>query len=314
MFKSVTVTNYRGDSLELPLTWPNDAGLLISNIDGITPGNVQVNSQDFAVLDGGVYNSSRMETRNITIEFYYGRTSLVEDSANYDVETSRHIAYRYFPVKTQVRLDFLTDERNLSIWGYVESNDTDIFSEQEKGQVSIVCPDPYFYEISTVSYEIGSATKEFEFPFSNESLDNPLICFGDYGPRSMYEVNYEGDIEVGAIVRVHFKKSQTVPTITIYDVSHNKKLVLDFEEIKENTGVITIEQYSDIVFSSVRGEKDIYYERFGKKTSIIGAFDVMNFPWMYLTPGNNVFGYDADQEYLDEFTISIEHRGAYGGV
>ena len=130
----------------------------------------------------------------------------------------------------------------------------------------------------------------------------------------MYEVNYEGDIEVGAIIRVHFIKSQTVPTITIYDVSHNKKLVLDFEEIKANTGVITIEQYSDIVFSSVRGEKDIYYERFGKKTSIIGAFDVMNFPWMYLTPGNNVFGYDADQEYLDEFTISIEHRGAYGGV
>lgn len=314
MFKSVTVTNYRGDSLELPLTWPNDAGLLISNIDGITPGNVQVNSQDFAVLDGGVYNSSRMETRNITIEFYYGRTSLVEDSVNHDVETSRHIAYRYFPVKTQVRLDFLTDERNLSIWGYVESNDTDIFSEQEKGQVSIVCPDPYFYEKDTVAYEMGSTKKEFEFPFCNESLENPLICFGDYGPLSMYEVDYEGDIEVGAVVRIHFIKSQTIPSITIYDVSHNKKLVLDFEEIKANTGVETIEQYSDIVFSSVRGEKDIYYERFGKKTSIIGAFDVMNFPWMYLTPGNNIFGYNADQEYLDEFTISIEHRGAYGGV
>lgn len=314
MFKSVTVTNYRGDSLELPLEWPNDAGLLISNIDGITPGNVQVNSQDFAVLDGGVYNSSRMETRNITIEFYYGRTSLVEDSANYDVETSRHIAYRYFPVKTQVRLDFLTDERNLSIWGYVESNDTDIFSEQEKGQVSIVCPDPYFYETDVVSYEIGSSTKEFEFPFSNESLTEPLICFGDYGPKSLYEVNYNGDIEVGATIRVYFLKGQTMPQLTIYDVSHNKKLVLDFDEIKTKTAVRAIEQYSSIVFSSVRGEKDIYYERFGQKRSIIGAFDVMNFPWMYLTPGNNVFGYDVDQQYLDEFVISVEHRGAYGGV
>ncbi len=314
MFKSVTVTNYRGDSLELPLTWPNDAGLLISNIDGITPGNVQVNSQDFAVLDGGVYNSSRMETRNITIEFYYGRTSLVEDSANYDVETSRHIAYRYFPVKTQVRLDFLTDERNLSIWGYVESNDTVIFSEQEKGQVSIVCPDPYFYEKETVVYNFGDSVPEFEFPFSNESLTEPLICFGDYGPGNLYYVDYDGDIEVGAIIRVHFLKPQTVQELTIYDVSHNKKLELNFPEIFEKTSVKGISQYGDIVFSSVRGEKDIYYERFGIRTSIIGAFDIMNFPWMYLTPGENIFGYIVDDEYVGEFDISVEHRGAYGGV
>ena len=306
MFKSVTVTNYRGDSLEMPLEWPNDAGLLISKIDGITPGNVQVNSQDYALLDGGVYNSSRMETRNITIEFYYG--------FNPHIESSRHLAYRYFPVKTEVRLDFLTDERHLSIWGYVESNDTQIFSQQEKGQVSIVCVDPYFYEQTPVSYIIGSSTKEFEFPWSNESLTEPLICFGDYGPRALYEVNYQGDIEVGAVIRVHFKKIQTVPKITIFDVSHNKKLVLDFEDIKSKTSVTLIGQYSDIVFSSVRGQKDIYYERYGQRKSIIGAFDVMNFPWMYLTPGENLFGYDAEQQYLDEFEITIEHTGAYGGV
>ena len=313
MFKSVTVTNYRGDSLELPLTWPNDAGLLISNIDGITPGNVQVNSQDFAVLDGGVYNSSRMETRNITIEFYYGRTSLVEDSANYDVETSRHIAYRYFPVKTQVRLDFLTDERNLSIWGYVESNDTDIFSEQEKGQVSIVCPDPYFYEKDTVVYELGGYIPEFEFPFSNESLTDPLICFGDYGSGELYRFVYDGDIEVGFEIRILFKNDTNIDGLTIYDVSHNKKLVLDISDIETKTGV-EIKQYGELVMSSVRGAKDIYYERYGSRRSIIGAFDVMNFPWMYLSPGENIFMFDLKDEYIDDVTITIEHRGAYGGV
>lgn len=314
MFKSVTVTNYRGDSLELPLAWPNDAGLLISNIDGITPGNVNINSQDYALLDGGVYNSSRMETRNIVIEFYYGRGNMVEDYDNHDVETSRHIAYRYFPIKTQVRLDFLTEERYLSIWGYVESNETEIFSDQEKGQVSIVCPDPYFYEHDPVSYLLGSSTKEFEFPFSNESLTKPLICFGDYGPKSMYRVDYNGDIEVGAVIRIHLLKELTVDELTIYDVSHNTKLVLNFNDIISKTGLDNIQQYGDFVFSSVRGEKDIWYERFGKKVSIIGAFDVQNFPWMYLTPGENIFGFDTDQEYLDEFSITIEHRGAYGGV
>lgn len=313
MFKSVTVTNYRGDSLELPLTWPNDAGLLISSIDGITPGNVQVNSQDFAVLDGGVYNSSRMETRNITIEFYYGWAGMVPALENHDVETARHIAYRYFPVKTQVRLDFLTDERNLSIWGYVESNDTDIFSEQEKGQVSIVCPDPYFYEKDTVSYILGSYIPEFEFPFSNESLTKPLICFGDYGSGEIYEVGYDGDIEVGLTMRIHLNNETENFNIVIYDISHNKKLELNLSEISSATGV-DFQQYGDIVMDSVRGNKDIYYERFGYRKSIIGAFDVMNFPWMYLTPGSNLFGFNIPESNYDDITITIEHRGAYGGV
>lgn len=305
MFKSVTVTNYRGDSLELPLEWPNDAGLLISNIDGITPGNVRVNSQDFAILDGGVYNSSRMETRNITIEFYYG--------FNPHIESSRHLAYRYFPVKTQVRLDFLTDERYLSIWGYVEGNDTAIFSQQEKGQVSIVCPDPYFYEQSPVIYELGSFIHEFEFPFSNESLIKPLICFSDYGDNQVYTLDYQGDIEVGVLIKIHFIDEPTIKILNIYDMSHNKKLSLDFDKIESDTG-ISLQQYGDIVVNSIRGEKDIYYEHFGVRRSIIGVFDVMNFPWFYISPGSNQFVFDLSEEYLDDIEITIEYRGAYGGV
>ena len=305
MFKSVTVTNYRGDSLELPLRWPNESGLLISSIDGISPGDVTVNSQDYAVLDGGVFNSSRMGTRTITLNFYYGFTP--------HIESARHRAYRYFPVKEQVRLDFLTDERNLSIWGWVEENDTQIFSKQEEGQVTIVCPDPYFYEHDTVSYILGRNDPEFEFPFSNESLTEPKICFGDYGPKNLYEVNYEGDIEVGATIRIHFLENPSFDILKIYDVIDDQELDINISDIEDKTGLL-LEQYGDLVVCSVRGQKDIYYERFGQKQSIIGAFDILSFPWMYMSPGNNIFMFDLEQIYLDQLTISIEHRGAYGGV
>lgn len=306
MFKSVTVTNYRGDSLELPLRWPNDAGLLLSKIDGISPGDVTVNSQDYAVLDGGVFNSSRIGTRTITLNFYYGFTP--------QIESARHRAYRYFPVKEQVRLDFLTDERNLSIWGWVEENDTQIFSQQEEGQVTVVCPDPYFYEREPVSYVLGASIPEFEFPFSNESLAEPLICFSDLGNRHVYEIGYNGDIEVGAIIRIYFKTDPSnVGEIKIYDIEHNMSLELNISQIKNKTGV-NMEEYGSIVVNSVRGQKDIYYEKFGNRRSIIGAFDIVNFPWMYLTPGENTFAFDISDEYLDDLTISIEHSGAYGGV
>lgn len=306
MFQSVTVTNYMGDSLELPLRWPNDAGLLLYKIDGISPGNVTVNSQDYAVIDGGVYNSSRMGTRTITLYFYYGFTP--------QIESARHRAYRYFPVKEQVRLDFLTDERHLAIWGWVEGNDTQIFSQQEEGQVDIVCPDPYFYEAEDTFYTLGQAFGEFEFPFSNESLLEPLISFGEWGTRFTYEINYNGDIEVGAIIRIYFNKApDEIGQITVHDVTHYKKLTLNLSDIQSKTG-ITMKQYGSLVLSSVRGEKDIYYEYFTHKQSIIGAFDIINFPWMYLTPGNNVFGIEMDENYYDDVTITVEHSGAYGGV
>lgn len=306
MFKSVTVTNDRGESLELPLAWPNDAGLLISNIEGITPTEVDIATSDYAMLDGGYFNSARMGVRNITIEMYY---SFIPH-----IETARHKAYRYFPIKSKVRLDFLTDERNLMIEGRVEGNDTKIFSEQEMGQISIVCPDPYFYESTPQTYILGSSVPEFEFPFSNESLTEKLICFSDYGPYNLWTIDYQGDMEVGITITVRFKKKPTFDKLTVYDVTHNKTLVLDFEELKEKTSVVDFEEYGNIVFSSVRGHKAIYYERFGKVTNIIGAFDVQNFPWMYLTPGENVFAFDIQQAYLDEIDVVIEHKGAYGGV
>lgn len=306
MFQSVTVTNFLNESLELPLKWPNDAGLLISNIDGITPGNVQINSQDYAMLDGGVFNSARMKTRNIVIEMYYGFSP--------EIESARHRAYHYFPVKSEVRLDFLTDERRLAIWGNVESNETDIFSEHEKGQISIVCSDPYFYESDTQIIELGDSTKEFEFPFSNESLTDPKICFGDYGVRNAYQIDYQGDMTVGMIIRIRFLKAQTIPKLTLFDVTHNQSLEVNFETIKEKSSVSVIGANAEIVISSVRGDKDIYWERYGKRTSIISAFEIQGFPWMYLTPGINMFGFDADEKYLDEFVITVEYRGAYGGV
>lgn len=306
MFQSVIVTNYRGDSLEFPLVWPNDAGLLLYKIEGISPGDVTVNSQDYAVIDGGVFNSSRIGTRTITLNFYYGFSPMIE--------TARHRAYQYFPIKEQVRLDFITDERRLSITGWVKENETQIFSEQEEGQVTIVCPDPYFYEKDYTSFILGDSVPEFEFPFSNESLTEPLLCFSDVGNRHVYEVRYNGDIEVGAIIRIQFNTDvDGITPIVIHDVRNRTKLELDFEQIQSSTGV-TFKKYGSIVICSVRGSKDIYYERFGIKTSLFGAFDIIHFPWMYLGPGQNWFAFEMDEENYDNVTISVEHSGAYGGV
>ena len=69
----------------------------------------------------------------------------------------------------------------------MESNEPDIFSDKEGCNISIICPDPFFYSLKTNKTMFSGIEPAFEFAydediddyvFSNESLDEPLIETG----------------------------------------------------------------------------------------------------------------------------------------
>lgn len=302
MIESVTVTNNRNDSLEMVLAHPELTGLCISKVDGISPGDATINSTDYGVLDGGVFNSARLGTRNITIEFYY--------MFKPDIETSRHLAYYYFPVKTKVDLAFKTDHRTVVCSGYVEGNDTLIFDKQEKGQVSIVCPDPYFYSENTAHSYIRGIGYEFEFPFENESLDEPTICFGDYMTMSSQTIDYQGDIETGFVIRIRFLDDD-VPTIKIGEARSNQYIDLDLINLSAAYD-ITISRDDIIEISSVKGDRHITYTHNGVVTNLL-AFYYKKLPWFELYPGENTYVLNATDN-LQHIEVEFEYKTLYGGV
>ena len=114
--------------------------------------------------------------------------------------TFEHDSYKYFPIKKKVTLLIETDNRICETYGYVESNEPDIFSSDETTQISIVCPDPYFYSAgpdgtnTTIFYGVEPL---FEFAFSNESLTESLIEFGEIKNETEQTVYYSGDAEIG---------------------------------------------------------------------------------------------------------------------
>lgn len=67
MIKSVTVTNYLGESLKMELTNPYDSGIAITDITGIGPGKADINVTELTSSDGSLYNSARLGTRNIVM-------------------------------------------------------------------------------------------------------------------------------------------------------------------------------------------------------------------------------------------------------
>ena len=136
MIKSITVTNYVGDSIKLELTKPQESGFIIQSITGLGPGAANINTSEVSTNDGSLFNSARVPSRNIVISIKY----LWKET----IEQARHLSYKYFPIKRKVTLLIETDHRMAQIEGYVETNDPDIFSSDEGTEVSIICPYPFF--------------------------------------------------------------------------------------------------------------------------------------------------------------------------
>lgn len=295
MIKSVTVTNYLGESLKLELDRPESTGIYIEKIEGLGPSKATINVTEQAILDGGSYTSAHVNTRNIVITLGFWFTN--------DVEEVRHKTYKYFPLKKKLKLLIETDRRICETYGYVESNEPNIFSERETTQISIICPDPYFYsagENGTNVTTFSGIDPVFEFPFSNESLSDNTIIFSEIRCSKEQTVFYTGDAEVGMIIYIHAIGDAS--NISIYNVVTGEKM-------KINTSLIAGD---DVIISTVKGEKRIQLLREGVYSNIINNLDRYS-NWFQLTKGDNLFSYMAETG-SDNLEFRIEHKTVYEGV
>lgn len=304
MIKSLTVTNYVGDSWEIELAKPEKYGIAITDITGIDAVTADIYDQEMASSDGSIYTSSRATKRNIVISATLLPVTTVEEV--------RHLLYKMFPVKHATTLRFDTESRSCEISGYVESNAHVIFKEQVTIQVSVMCPYPYFHSVegdgSNVTYFYGTEPM-FEFPFSNESLTDNLIEFGEIVNRKEDVIVYEGDEDTGIIIRIDAFGS--AGSITIYNVLTRESMRLDNDKLQKMTGK-GISQGDSIIISTVKNDKYIQLLRDGVYTNILNCLD-RDSDWIGLSNGDNVFAYEADSG-ADNLQFRIEHDILYTGV
>lgn len=305
MIKSVTITNFLGESVKIELTEGDpDHGLIISKIEGLGPPKANINTTNLATNDGSIYNSARLDQRNIVFGLLFTFSPKIEDA--------RHNTYKYFPIKKNLEILIETENRIVKTTGYVESNEPDIFSKQEGNQISIICTDPYFYSAgenginSTVFYGVEPL---FEFAFDNDSLEDDLIEFGSIENEQEKNVYYEGDGEIGITIYIH--AIGEARNITIYNTGTREVMSINTDKIKELTGS-GIVAGDDIIISTVRGNKTIQLLRGGIYTNILNCLEKGS-DWFTLTRGDNIFAYIA--EYGSEnLEFRIENRVLYEGV
>lgn len=299
MLREVQVANPRGDVLVMPLADPVESGIVVKEVTGIGPGDAYINTTAISTNDGTIFNSARLQERSIrlTLEFWPER---------YDIETIRHRIYAYFPLKGLVSLLFVTDSRSVVASGYVESNDVHVFSEREYADITVRCPDPYFYSADEEGdTSFSSVVSEFEFPFSNESLEDNLISFGEIVLDTDQYLEYRGDGDTGITITID--AIGTVEDLAVYNVDTRETMAIDTSKI--SNGFISGDR---IVINTRRGHKSIRLLRNGKYTNILNALD-RDAEWFQLSYGVNHFAYTASSG-IDHLRFSISYRTLYEGV
>lgn len=307
MIYSIVVTNYLGDRIKLELGKPDVSGFLIKSITGLGPAKANVNTTEVSTNDGSLFNSARLSQRNIVLDMVFINTVYGES-----IEDLRQKSYKYFPLKKSVELTVETDNRYVKTTGYVESNEPNIFSSQEGTQISIICPDPYFYSAGEDGNNVTnfySIDPMFEFPFSNESLDEPLLVFGEIQIKTEGVITYHGDSEIGVMIYIHAIGPAT--NINIYNTETREVMRINTEKISSLTGKGIVAS-DDIVINTAKGEKSITLIREGVSYNILNCLD-KNTDWFTLAKGDNIFAFTADSG-VTNLQFRVENKVIYEGV
>lgn len=302
MIQLVKITNYLGEELTLTLTKPELSGIYIESITGLGPVRADINTTEVTTSDGALYNSARANKRNIVMTLGF----LNEQGS---IEDNRQKTYKYFPLKQKLTFYIETDNRKCQISGYVESNEPDIFSSEEKAQISIICPDPNFYGLGENETQFYGVDPLFEFPFENNSPTEDLIELGNINKRKDRVIEYEGDGEVG--IEIDIEVIGNAKNLAIYNVTKRERMTIDHTKLTQLTGAGL--GNGDIVkISTIKGNKHIHLIRDGNTTNILNCIE-RDADWFQISKGINVFMFQCE-EGTANIQMIIRNKIIYEGI
>lgn len=263
MIKKVTVfkKSDKSDAFTMVLTSPInvsvDSGFMIDKIDGLGPVDAEINTSEM-VIDGDHFNSARIGKRNIVLNLLF-----CSESGN-GIEDVRQFSYRLFPIKKNIYIEIETDNRKVWTQGYVEKNEPDIFNEMEGNQVSLICPDPKWYD-------------------SDNYIEETLYL------NDETTIEYDGEVEVGGYLELTVGSAITKPvsagvpafTVSCANPDGSAQLINIFTPNNgfENGDVIKIK--------SILGNKScIYTDTADADHNALNLLN-QNPDWIKLTTGEN---------------------------
>lgn len=285
---SLTITNTRTREA---LTF-NDLGdqYRISEIQGLNPPAVTVNTDTLALRDGAVYNSARVQVRQLNIAF----------SIMSDPEAGRLRAYRVLSPRTPIEIRYTSETLDVYAEGYVQAVPVQHFAMRNTITASLICPDPYWRSVQEIITEMAATVPLFHFPFYNEQGSADLV-FGSFGGMNTVRVENPGGIETGLTIEMYFRDATGFPKVRNLDTG-----ALIGADLTTQAGDL-------IVFTTYTGNKTATLTRAGVTTSILDKLTAGS-TWLQLGPTGETFSRSYQTGTSSDFDIVFRHRSLYTGV
>lgn len=308
MIESVTVTNSKNESITLELANPWSSGFGISDISGLGPVAAAINTTSYATRDGSVFNSARLDNRNIVFTLIFLPTD------NESVEEIRQRSYRYFPIKGLITLVFKTTNRTCRTSGYVESNEPNIFSKRQTSQISVICPDPYFYDDNSRQKIMFMETVPlFCFPFTNEGTDTKTIKMGEIQRRVSKAFEYKGEGRSGIELLLYFS-GEVTGVITVANETTSQKILIDTALIPKEYLLKSGDRIRILTYS---GDKQVQLWKYDKENKIYLTSNILNCvgsgsDWLEVINGSNSITVSAEngEDNIDVTVITtVKYEG-----
>lgn len=291
MFFTLILQNENGEQIDMTATANR---YMTSKISGLHPPPGTVSTSSYAGMDGSYLNNAFIEKRNLVISF---------EMRGVGLEKRRHDLYRVVKPSRYIKVFYKTSGIDVYTEGYVETCEIDNFQTHTNGQISILCPDPYWYSTTAIHACYSRVSGGFFFPFPQS--DEPFVL-GSYSTTDNIEIRNDGD-ETGFIIQIEAVTDVTVPEIatvtpTIYNADTGEYLQIKGEILRGD--IITI--------STKTGNKTVTLTRNGVDSNIINWL-VAGSTWLTLREGLNTFHVQAVRN-VKNLKITLMHTNAYLGV
>lgn len=204
MYFSLILENESGEQVNLSTTANQ---YMTSKIEGLNPPAGTISTSSYAGMNGSYLNNAFIEKRNVVISFAM---------RGIGIEKRRHQLYHVVKPSQYIKIWYKTANIDVYAEGYVETCEMSNFEQQISGQISILCPDIYWYSRDIFYAYYSGVIGAFHFPFPESDAPFPL---GVYSNSNLFSITNDGD-ETGFTLRIEALPSDIPQGSDCRDTDH----------------------------------------------------------------------------------------------
>lgn len=277
---NVICTNARGQKIELGWKRPFWMDKLPEGLGSQS----EISTYQIHGSDGALYSGAQATQRNIVLT-----VSLLKKDG---LPVLRDRLYSFFQRGEPGTITVQDGGIERQATYYAESVTVEGEGPVRTATISLICPDPLFYDTEDSYTGMASFDKLIEFDFwFNEDFAV------EEKNQDLIKAIYNDSVEVG--MQIRYTAAGTVVDPVLEDVGRGLSLAIE----------TTMEPGDEILIDT--GKKTVTRTRNGEQTNLINAF-TWESEWLMLKPGDNLFKFSAAEGTELLSTVIITRKGYWG--